>query len=100
MEYLNKNISTLTMTSYMMRSIGGAHCQQQREPSVDGHRPVPIGGIILGKGVEIYGEQEYRDELFHCCGFLSVQRRERRKGGTQRKGAADLRVLLSLRSDS
>ena len=43
------------MTSYMMGSIGGAHCQQQREPSVDGHRPVPIGGNPLGKGGEIYG---------------------------------------------
>jgi hypothetical protein len=100
MVYLNKNISTLTMTSYMMGSKGGARCQQQREPSVDGYRTVPVGGIVLGKGVESEREQEYRDELFHCCGFLNVQRRERRKGGTQRKGAADLRVLLSLRSDS
>ena len=37
--------------------VGGARCQQQREP--------PVGGIVLGEGVETECEQEYRDELFH-----------------------------------
>jgi hypothetical protein len=45
--------------------VGGARCQQQREPPIDGYRTVPVGGIVLGEGVETECEQEYRDELFH-----------------------------------
>ncbi len=45
--------------------VGGARCQQQREPPVDGYGAVPVGGIVLGEGVETECEQEYRDELFH-----------------------------------
>ena len=77
----------------------GTRRQQQREPPIDRYRTVSVCRIVLGEGIEIYDEQEYSDELFHCVGFLGVQRREKRKGGTQRKNSADLRVLLSLRSN-
>jgi len=45
--------------------IGGPRRQQQREPSVDGHRTVPVGGIVLGEGVQTECEQKYSYELFH-----------------------------------
>ena len=53
------------MASHMVGTIGGSRCEQQREPPVDGHRAISVGGIILGEGVETECEQEYRDELFH-----------------------------------
>ncbi len=45
--------------------IGGPRCQQQREPPIYGYGAVPIGRIILGEGVQIQYEQEYRNEFFH-----------------------------------
>ena len=49
--------------------IGGSRCQQQREPPVDGHRTVPVCRIVLGEGVHVYYEQQYRYELFHVMMF-------------------------------
>jgi hypothetical protein len=65
MKYLNKDISTLAMTSHMVGTIGGSRCEQQREPPVDGHLSIPVCRIVLGEGVETKCEQDYRDELFH-----------------------------------
>jgi hypothetical protein len=69
MKYLNIDISTLSMASHMVGTIGGSRCEQQREPPVDGHRSISVCRIILGEGVETECEQEYGYELFHVVMF-------------------------------
>ena len=100
-----------------IRTIARPRRQQQGEAAVDGNcLPVTVFGFTLREGIYGDGQQKYHQELFHCSWILSIKHREILKksaeehqsvaiswmiqGGKQRKDSADLRILLSLRSDS
>ena len=105
------------MASNPLGAIARTRRQQQGEAAIDGNcLPVTVFGFTLRKGVYGHGQQKYHEELFHCSWILSIKHREIFKksadehqsegiswmiqGGKQRKGSADLRILLSLRSNS